>query len=206
MTTKNTGHDDELKKSQQKYMNLFENEAVGMYRSNLDGSALLEVNQALCNILGYTREELLFKPFTTHWADPKAHEEMVKQLIKDGYILKYEVDFVTKGGEIVHNLLSLQLYPQDGYIEGFAIDLTERKRAEEALRESEARFRDLTENSTDWIWEVDNQMCCIYASPKIKDVLGYSPEEVIGKKSVDFLPIRGGGTNTSELGRPEAQP
>jgi PAS domain S-box-containing protein len=188
LATKNTGHDEELKKSHQKNMNLFENEVVGMYRSNLDGSALLEANKALCNILGYTREELLFKPFTIHWADPKAREEMVKQLIKDGYILKYEADFVTKGGEIVHNLLSLKLYPQDGYIEGFAIDLTERKRAEEALRKSEARFRDLTENSTDWIWEVDNQMCCIYASPKIKDVLGYSPEEVIGKMTVDFLP------------------
>jgi PAS domain S-box-containing protein len=315
LAKKKMRQDEELKKSQQKYRDLFENSVIGMFRSNLDGSALLDINQALCDQSGYSREELLSDSSYIHWADPGTRAEMVKQLKKFGSIVNFEADFITKNGKIKHALFSAKLYPEEGYLEGttiditdrklaeealhkasdfnevliqaspaffvaispegktlmmneamllalgysldevtgkdylttfvpesdremlsevfqtlkqakkatfnenyiltregkqllvewhgrfiykkndeldfffgVGIDITERKQAEEALRESEARFRDLTENSTDWIWEVDNQMCCIYASPKIKDVLGYSPGEVIGKKTVDFLP------------------
>jgi len=301
--------------SLQKYRNLFENAVVGIFRSKIDGSAFLDVNQALCNQLGYTREELLSQPAANLWAEPAAREQMVGQLRREGSIVNHEAGFVSKSGEIRHALVSARLYPEDGSIEGSAtditerkraeealskakafnevliqaspaffvaispevktlmmneamlqalgysldevvgkdylttfvpesdremlskvfqalertrkpthnenyilardgrqllvewhgrfvfkkngeldfffgvgIDITERKKAEEALKESEERFRDLTENTTDWIWEVDDQMRCVYASPRIKDIIGYSPEEVIGKKALDFIP------------------
>jgi len=64
-------------------------------------------------------------------------------------------------------------------------NLEERKRAEEALRESKERFRALTESTSDWVWEVDVDGVYTYASPKVKDLLGYEPEEVIGKTPFD---------------------
>jgi len=64
----------------------------------------------------------------------------------------------------------------------------ERKRAEEALHKSEERFRDLTESTSDWIWEVDQYGDFAYASPKVKDLLGYEPEEIIGKTPFDLRP------------------
>ena len=67
-------------------------------------------------------------------------------------------------------------------------DITARKRAEETLRESEQRYRDLTESTSDWIWEVDANGFYIYASPKVRDLLGYELEEVIGKTPFDFMP------------------
>ncbi|UCD83224.1 MAG: PAS domain S-box protein [Deltaproteobacteria bacterium] len=63
-----------------------------------------------------------------------------------------------------------------------------RLKAEEALRVSEQRFRDLTESTSDWIWEVDARGVYTYASPKLKDLLGYEPEEVIGKTPFDLMP------------------
>ena len=57
-----------------------------------------------------------------------------------------------------------------------------------ALRESEARFRNLVETTSDWIWEVDEHAVYTYASPKIRDILGYPPEEVIGKSTFDLMP------------------
>ncbi len=57
-----------------------------------------------------------------------------------------------------------------------------------ALRESEARFRALTESTSDWIWEVDQNGVYTYSSPKIQELLGYAPEEVVGKTLFDCMP------------------
>jgi len=54
--------------------------------------------------------------------------------------------------------------------------------------ESEQHYRDLTENTSDWIWEVDENIRYVYASPKVTDLLGYLPEEVLGKTPYDFMP------------------
>ncbi|NTV95589.1 MAG: PAS domain S-box protein [Thiobacillus sp.] len=67
------------------------------------------------------------------------------------------------------------------------IDITERRAAETALRASEARFRGLVETSSDWIWEVDAEARYTYASPKVEAILGYRPEEVLGKAPFDFM-------------------
>ena len=54
--------------------------------------------------------------------------------------------------------------------------------------EGEHRFRDLVEHSSDWIWEVDRDLRYTYASPKCFDLLGYTPEEMIGRQPWDFMP------------------
>jgi PAS domain S-box-containing protein len=67
-------------------------------------------------------------------------------------------------------------------------DITERKQAEEALRQGEERFRNLVETTSDFVWEVDERGLYTYASPKVLDVLGYEPEEVLGRTPFDFMP------------------
>ena len=67
-------------------------------------------------------------------------------------------------------------------------DITESKQTERKLRESEERFRSLVETTSDWIWEVDINSFYTYVSPKIKDILGYEPEEIIGKTPFDLMP------------------
>lgn len=73
-----------------------------------------------------------------------------------------------------------------GYI-GSCYDVTDRKQAEDALLKSEKRFRELSENTSDWIWEVDDQMHYVYASPKVTELLGYTPAEVLGKTPFDLM-------------------
>jgi two-component system, cell cycle sensor histidine kinase and response regulator CckA len=90
--------------------------------------------------------------------------------------------------------VSTSYYPvrdQTGGVLGFNIvvqDITERKRMEEALRASEKRFRDLIEATSDWVWEIDNNGIYTYASPQVKKILGYEPEEVLGKTFFDLMP------------------
>lgn len=68
-----------------------------------------------------------------------------------------------------------------------------------ALRESEGRFRALTECTSDWIWEVDQSGVYTYSSPKIQELLGYAPEEVVGKTPFDFMPVDEAGRVTKEF-------
>ena len=68
-----------------------------------------------------------------------------------------------------------------------AVDITARKQADEALRESEQRFRDITEYAAEWVWEVDPQGKYTYSSPVVEQLLGYKPEEILGKYFYDFF-------------------
>ncbi|RLF92898.1 hypothetical protein DRN45_06485, partial [Thermococci archaeon] len=67
-------------------------------------------------------------------------------------------------------------------------DITEVKKAEEKLKESEKRFRDVALSSADWIWEVDKNGRYTFASGKVKQILGYDPEEIIGKTPLELMP------------------
>ncbi len=139
----------ELQASEEKYRNLFDNAEVGMYRSRLDGSGIVDLNQRLADMFGYTKEEMSGSPATIRWADPIARAEMVRQMREHGELRNYEIDIVTKSGEVRTTLASAKLYPHDGYLEGSVIDITERKRAYEALLESEKRYRRLYESMMD---------------------------------------------------------
>lgn len=68
-------------------------------------------------------------------------------------------------------------------------DITERKRAHDALRISEERFRQIAESAEEWIWEVNRDGLYIYASHVVEKILGYTPDEVVGEKYFyDFFP------------------
>jgi PAS domain S-box-containing protein len=68
------------------------------------------------------------------------------------------------------------------------IEATSRKRAEVTLRHSEERFRDIADSMADWIWQVDENGEYTYCSEKAEDLLGYSPDEIIGKTTFDLMP------------------
>ena len=68
-----------------------------------------------------------------------------------------------------------------------ALDITERKRAELALRHEEEKFRTLIENIVDWVWVVDTRGRYTYVSPQAKEIIGYDTDEILGKTPFDFM-------------------
>jgi PAS domain S-box-containing protein len=70
---------------------------------------------------------------------------------------------------------------------GITRDIRERKKAEEALRHSERRFRDIADNAFEWIWEVDPNGKYTYSNPTVEKILGYTPVEVLEKHFYDLL-------------------
>ena len=66
-------------------------------------------------------------------------------------------------------------------------DITERRRMEDAVRAGEERYRAIVETSFDWVWEVDEQGRYTYASPRVTALLGYTPDQLIGRTPFDFM-------------------
>jgi two-component system sensor histidine kinase UhpB len=133
-----------LKEREEKYWNLFNNAEVGIFRTRLDGSEVMEINRRFLDIVGMTLEETLGKPSVNLWADPKELEEMVKRLVEDGSVSAFEYRMLNKRhGDVRNCLTSLRLYREQGILEGSILDITERKQAEEALRASREQLRAL---------------------------------------------------------------
>jgi PAS domain S-box-containing protein len=67
-------------------------------------------------------------------------------------------------------------------------DIVDSARQLAVLRDSERRFRDLVECSSDWVWAIDQDCVYTYVSPKVRDILGYEVEEVLGREPFDLMP------------------
>jgi two-component system cell cycle sensor histidine kinase/response regulator CckA len=66
-------------------------------------------------------------------------------------------------------------------------DISERKQAEEALRQSEEQFRSFVETTRDWVWAIDQQRRLTYSNPALTSILGYQPEEVLGHDLLEYM-------------------
>lgn len=144
-----------------RYRQLFENAAVGVFRSSREGS-FLEVNPALARMQGCaTTEQHLshFHASRRFYVDPQTRDLLLERLDREGAVRDFEAEILTKDGapiwisETSHPVRDVQGRIV-GY-EGFIIDITARRRAEIQRDRSEARFRDFAELAADWFWETD---------------------------------------------------
>ena len=146
-------------------------------------------------MLGYTPDEMMTewtRLVTDNPVNKMGYESTMKAIETGERQKPYLLEVFKKDGNKV--LLEIEESPlknEEGKVIGIigaARDITERWKAEDMLQRSEERFRALTENTSDWIWEVDQFLNFTYSSPKVKDLLGYEPHELIGKTPFDLMP------------------
>lgn len=141
--------EEKLVASESKYRSIFNNAEVGMYRTRIEGSEIIDCNEMFLRIFGRTREEVIGKPSVIHWVDPAERQKMVTLLMAKGEVTDYPCRMLNNQGETRFCRTSLKFYREKAILEGSIIDITEQKNAEIKLKESEARFRSLYENSFD---------------------------------------------------------
>jgi PAS domain S-box-containing protein len=154
----------------------------GLVLTDTRGNVIF-INQRLSEMLGYLSEEIIGKC----WSDlvPADQHTIAKEAEarrSQGHTDRYEIILHRKDG---HRFLVLigagpRFDRQSGEFigtMGVVTDITDRKQAEKALQNSEAKFRFLTENMNDILWLLDKAFNTTYVSPSIEKVLGYTPEE-----------------------------
>lgn len=85
-------------------------------------------------------------------------------------------------------LIVAQKYNHDQAAVVVGIDITDHKQAGMALQASEAKFRDLVEQTNDWVWEIDLNLNFTYVNPRVYDITGYGQMEILGRSIIDFMP------------------
>jgi PAS domain S-box-containing protein len=179
--------EERLRASEARFRATFENAAVGIAHVAAGGSWLL-VNRRLCEITGYSREELLAKTFQdiTHPDDLEVDLAQMRRML-DGAINDYSLAkrYIRKDGSICWVRPTVgAVRKSDGSIDYFISvveDIAEQKRAEDALRASEARYRSIISAVTDAIIVIDEAGIIQSMNPAGERILGYRQSELVGK-------------------------
>jgi two-component system, NtrC family, sensor kinase len=182
-----------LRESEKRFQSAVESSAVGTGLSDMDGK-WLQINQAFVDFFGYTREELMSLTFRelTH-EDYMAKSEECFRALASGATNSYQMEkrYVRKDGSLAWALLTVSLVRNaDGAPASVLAqiqDIGKRKEAEEALRQSEALFRAISENAAELIMLVDLNGTILYVSPAYETLLGYSPQDLLCANAFERL-------------------
>jgi PAS domain S-box-containing protein len=178
-TTERRKLEQALKESEAKYRNLIEIVPVGISVSTPDGK-LIDANTTLLKLLGLgSKEEFLETVAADHWYDPKDREELVQRL-QGGQVKDFEARFRRKDGSIFWGSTSTITESTDGGILLYNTfqDIIVRKKAEEDLRESERRFRELADLLPQTVFELDLDGKFIFANRYGIESSGYTQEDI----------------------------
>lgn len=176
--------EDERRESETKYKELVDDINDVIYAEDENG-IITFISPAIERVAGYAPEEV-----TGRQASEFIHPEDYELLANDSLSEPREFRIVTKSGSERWLRSSLQPIVADGQqkgLRGVLVDITQRRSAEEALRQSEEKYRDLVENSNEVIFTLDTNTVVTYISPAVETVGGYKQEEVIGRSSVEFI-------------------
>jgi diguanylate cyclase (GGDEF)-like protein/PAS domain S-box-containing protein len=186
--------EEALRQSEERFRGSFETAVIGMALVGLDGR-WLQVNRSMCQIVGYTEEELLARTFQdiTHPDDLEADLAFVRRLLASE-ITSYRMEkrYFHKNGTLVYIVLSVSLV-RDAVGEPVHFvaqieDITERKRIEAALRESEERFRAFMDHSPAIAFMKDDQSRLLYVNKRLEEVFQIQLDQVKGRLGLDGMP------------------
>ena len=183
-----------LQESEERFRTAFMTSPDSVTISRLNGKGegvYVDVNIGFCELTGYSAKEVLGKSSTeiNIWQNPEDKNRLLSILKREGQVTNLEVQFRLKNNTLKTGLVSARIINLGGksHILTVTRDIDELKKAEDSLRKSEERFRQVADLSGDWIWEVDRRGVFTYCSSALFQALGYTPEELVGQRH--FLEI-----------------
>ena len=180
----------ELLKSEERFKRIFENLQDVYYEAGMDGT-ILEVSPSIDKFSLYNRKDLIGKSLYEIYVDPKERDEFVELILDKGMVNDYEIILKDKdGSQRPCSITTLLMRDSQGTpvkLVGSMHDISERKQADEALRESEDRYRTLVGTIPDPVVVYDSEGRATYVNNAFVRVYGWSREELMGGR-IDFVP------------------
>lgn len=184
--------EQDLKESEYKYRNIFENSVVGMFQSIPEGR-FIHVNPALAKMCGFASPEEMIESVTDmaiqHYVYPEDREYFKETVKKQGFVENFEHAIFRKDGTVFWVSTNARVVLDNQgkvlHYEGTTVDITDRKLAQDALKASEERYRAIIENIGDGYYEVDlkgniqfmNDACALITGVPHHKLVGFNFKE-----------------------------
>ena len=181
--------------SEVRYREIFEHAILGIYRTTPEGT-YLEMNPAFAQMYGYDSPDEMMQAIRDIqrqlYVNPEDRVRIKDRLAMDGIVKNFAAEFYKKDGQHIWiNINAKATRDVSGRIlwyEGTTEDITRRKQVEQALRESEQRYRSLSEASPDIIFMIDRNDRVTYVNNTAAEMVGVPPTEIIGRERGCLFP------------------
>jgi PAS domain S-box-containing protein len=190
--TERKKYEKALKESEKKYRNIFERARHGLFISSKEGR-FLDCNPTLLDMFGYgTKEEFLQMDIAKDlYVIPDDRVSFQRLIERQEFVIDLEVQLKKKNKVEIPVLITAHVQRDEmgvvvGY-EGLMIDISERKRMEKELREANEFLTNLIESSVDGIIAADREGKVLIFNRGAENILGYKPEEVVGKIDISSI-------------------
>jgi len=180
----------QLRDSEEKFSRAFHTSPTPMAISSVREGVFVDVNEAFLNTMGYRREEIVGNSAAqiSIWRDLKQRSAIVAQLEKNGRIENAEVEMQDKNGRLIYGLFSADIIKlqERSCMLSVLVDITGRREAEQALRDSEQKLRQIIDLVPHFIFAKNRLGQFVMVNKSLADVYGTTVEELLGKTDADF--------------------
>jgi len=184
---------EEIGKVQERFSEIYNSSKDAIGYASLDG-VLLDVNDSFCKLTGYSREELLTRKKYQDITPKEYHEyeaKIIERILRTGKPAEYEKEYIRKDGFRVPILLTTFIVKGDDDkpigLAAIIKDITERKKAEQAIRESQQKFERLFIDNPEAAVYLDPDSHILDVNPRFEELFGYSLDEIKGKHINDVV-------------------
>ena len=185
--------EESLQKSEANYRHLFDNSPAAIYQIDFRTGKFIKANDVFCEYIGCSQEEIpSLSPYDILTNDSKQlFLERLRKMGSDEKVAENaEYEIIDKNGK--HRwfqLIGKYIYDSEGLAgaDVVAHDITDRKLADEKLRQSEEYFRCLIEDSLELVTVITEDGTILYESSSSERILGYKPEELVGKNTMEYI-------------------
>lgn len=180
--------EDALRESEEKYRGIFDNAQVGLWRTRLSDGKLLECNDRFANMFGFPHRDDAIGCYVAseRYLDDGTRERMLSRLRTDGEVTNFEARMTRNDGSLIWIRYTAKAFDERGYLEGIATDITDEKSAIERLKASECELSNILNSMQDTYYRADGDGVLLRASDSAERLLGYTTEELLGRRITDF--------------------
>lgn len=172
-----------IEEQEQKFKTIFQTNPDAILLTTIDEGKIVDVNEAAVKLIGLPLEEILGK--TTiglkSWFSPEHRAEYIKNLIRYGTVNNFETKFNTENGTI-DALVSGEVIKINGvnHILSIVRNISDLRKINKQLKFSEQKFKDIVENISEIVMEMDKDHIITFANKGVYDITGYTAEEIVG--------------------------